>query len=94
MLKDFDIKTVLTTIKIPQANAPVEPVHQVILNMPITKDISNKVFDYIYPWSETLAYIEWSIRNYYHCTIQATSGQAIFSDTLYSTSRQLQSSEL
>ena len=50
--------------------------HQVILNMLVTKDISNKVFDYIYPWGETLEYIAWEIRASYHCTIQATPGQA------------------
>ena len=45
----FDIKPVLTTNKKPQANAPSERVHQVILNMIVAKDLSNKVFDYIDP---------------------------------------------
>ena len=49
MLKDFDIKTVLTSVKNPQSNAPVEQVHQVILNMLDTKDLDNKVFEYIDP---------------------------------------------
>ena len=48
--KDFGIKTVLTTIKNPQTNTPVERVHQVILNMLVTKDFDNRVFDHIYPW--------------------------------------------
>ena len=52
----FDIKPVLTTIKNLQANAPVEWLKQVILNMIVTKDISNKVLDYIDTWGETLAY--------------------------------------
>ena len=30
-------------------------VYQVILNMLVTKDIDNKVFDYIDPYGETLA---------------------------------------
>ena len=55
--KDFDIKPVLTTIKIPQANAPVKQVHQLILNMLVTKDISNQVFNYIDPCGETLTSI-------------------------------------
>ena len=57
LLKDFDMKSVLTFVKNPQANAPVEKVHQVILNMLVTKDLDNKVLNYIDPWGETLAYI-------------------------------------
>ena len=78
LLKDFNIKTVLTLVKNPQANAPVERVHQVILNMLGTKDLDNKVFDYIDTWGETLAYILWAIRASYHFTIMATPGQALF----------------
>ena len=48
LLKDFDIKSVLTKIKNPQSNYLVERVHQVILNMLATKDLDNKVFVYIY----------------------------------------------
>ena len=47
LLKDLDIKPTLTTIKNPQANAPVEQLHQVILNMIFTKDLDNKFFNYI-----------------------------------------------
>ena len=54
LLNYFDIKPVLTTIKNPQANAPVKRVHKVILNMLVTKDLDNKISDYIYPWGETL----------------------------------------
>ena len=78
LLKDPDIKPVLTSVKNPQANTPVDRVHQVILNMLSTKDIDNKVFDYIYPWVKTLAYISWEIRASYHRTIMDTSGQAVF----------------
>ena len=78
MLKYFDIKPVLTSVKSPQDNAQVEQVHQVILNMLVTKDLDNKVFDYIYQWGETLAYIAWAIRASYHRTIMATTGQASF----------------
>ena len=48
--KDFDIKPVLITIKNPQDNAPVKWVHQVMLNMIVTKDLANKFFEYIYSW--------------------------------------------
>ena len=54
-LNDFYIKHVLTKIKNPQGNSPVERVHQVILNMIVTKDPDNKVFDLIDTWGETLA---------------------------------------
>ena len=59
LLKDFNIKPVLTKIKKTQANAPVERVHQVILNMHVTKDIDTKVFNRIDIWGETLASIAW-----------------------------------
>ena len=77
MLKGFGIKSVLTTIKNPQANSPFERLHQVILNIIVTKDLANKVFDYIHPWGENLASIAWSIRDSYHRTIRATPGQDI-----------------
>ena len=57
LLKDFVIKSVLTIIKNEQANALVEWVHKVILNMLVTKDIDIRVFNHIYPWVENLAYI-------------------------------------
>jgi Integrase core domain. len=44
LIKDFDIKPKCTTVENPQANAPVERVHQVIHNMIRTKDLSNRVF--------------------------------------------------
>ena len=47
LIKDLGIKTVLTSVKNTQSNAPVERVHQVILYMLVTKDIDNKVFEHI-----------------------------------------------
>ena len=57
--------------------------HQVILNILVTedlvtKDLVTKVFGYIYPLGETLAYMAWSIRASYHLTIQFTLGQDVF----------------
>ena len=74
LLKDFNIKPVLLKIKNPQTNAPVEWVHQVILNMLVTKEIPNKVFDYIYPWGENIESIAWEIQASYHRPIQAIDG--------------------
>ena len=65
------------TIKNSQADNLVERLQQVILNMFVTKDLDNKVFDYIYQWGETLSSIAWAIRASYYCTIMVTPGQAI-----------------
>ena len=69
MLKDFNVKPVLNTIKNPQANTPVERLHQVVLNILVTKDLDNKVFDHIDPWGENLATIAWAVRDSYHRTL-------------------------
>ena len=70
--------TCISSVENPQDNAPVERVHQVILNMLFTKDVDNKFFDYIDPWGETLASIAWVIMVSYHSIIIATLGQAVF----------------
>ena len=57
LLKDFDIKPVLASDKNPQAKYPVERLHQVIVNMLVTKDLDKNVFEYIDPWGESLASI-------------------------------------
>ena len=58
LIKYLDLKPVLTSVKNPQDNSPVERVHQVILNILVTKDLDNKLFDHIGLWGENLAYIE------------------------------------
>ena len=78
MIKDVYIKYVLITIKNPQSNATGELVNQVILNMLVTKYLDKKIFENIYPWGETLAYIVWKIRASYHCNIMATPVQDVF----------------
>ena len=78
LINDFDIKPVLMIVKNPEDNTSMERLHQVILNILVTRDIDNKVFDHIDPWSETLAYIAWAIRSSFHRTIMATPGQAVF----------------
>ena len=47
--------------------------------MIFTKDLDNKVFEYMDPWGETLAYIAWNIRDSYHHTILDPPVQAVFS---------------
>ena len=56
----------------------MERLHQVILDIFVTKDLDNKVFDHIYPLVETLEYIAWEIRASCHHTIMVTIGQAVF----------------
>ena len=63
----------------PQANGPVERVHQVIHYMIVTKDISTRVFDYIDPWTEILSSaVAWAIRASHHSTLDATPAQLVF----------------
>ena len=45
--------------------------------MLVTKDIDKRIFDYIYPWGETLAYKECVMRASYHFNIRSTLGQAV-----------------
>ena len=78
LTKEFDIKPVLTYVKNPQDNTPVEQVHQVILNILVTKGLDKKVFGYIYLWGETLSYIARAIIAYYNRTIMATPGKYVF----------------
>ena len=52
--------------------------HQVILNILVTKDTDNKLFNYIDPWGETLASIAREIMTSYHHTITFTLVQAVF----------------
>ena len=78
LLKDFDIKPVLTSVKNPQDNAPVERVHKVILNMLVTKDLGKNILDYIDQWGDDPEYGACEIRDSYHCTIMATPGQDVF----------------
>ena len=77
-LKEFYIIPVLTLVKSHQANAPVERVHQVILNMLVTKYLDNEFFNYIDPRGKTLESISWVIKASYHQTIMSTPGQAVF----------------
>lgn len=78
LLKDFQIKPRLTTVKNPQANAPVERIHQVVGNMLRSKDLANHVCDAIDPWTSILQSIGWAVRNSYHSTLEATPAQLVF----------------
>ena len=55
LLKDWSVKPKCTTIKNPQANSPIERIHQVIRHMLLTKNLKEKIFDYIDPFGSILA---------------------------------------
>ena len=86
LIKDSYIKPVSMKIENPQTNSLMEHLNQVILNVLVTKDLATKVFDYNYLLGETLAYIAWSIRAFYHLTIQVAPFQYILTETWYSAS--------
>ena len=50
LIHNFSIQIVCTIVNNSQENTSVEQVNQVIYNMLVTKDLRNKVFDYIYTW--------------------------------------------
>ena len=52
--------------------------HQVILNILVTKDLFYKVFNYIYSWGETLTSISWEIRASDDRSIYGKPGKAVF----------------
>ena len=78
LLKDFDIKPKVTSVKNPTANAPVERVHQIIGQMLLTKNLGSRIFDHIDPWGDILSSIAWAIRASYHSTLKATPGQLVY----------------
>ena len=78
LLKDWSIKPKATTIKNPQSNSPIERVHQVIRHMLLTKNLKEKIFDYLDPFGSILASVAWAIRASYNSTTDATPAQLVF----------------
>ena len=68
----------LTSIKNPQSNAPVERVHQILNYMFLTKDLNSQTFDYIDPWGEILSSIAWAVRASHHTTFDKNPAQLVF----------------
>ena len=62
----------------------VERVNQVIYNMLVSKDFDEKVFEYIYIWDKTIAYIAWKISASYLLTIGDTQSQTVISKDMIS----------
>ena len=45
----------------------------------VTKDLSNKIFDYIDLWGENLSLISWAVRASHNSTLNKTPAQIVFS---------------
>ena len=71
MLKDWAIKPVCTTIKNPQANSPIERIHQVLRHMLLTKNLTEETFDYLDPFGHILASVAWAVRASYNSATDA-----------------------
>ena len=78
LLQDWSIKPVCTTVKNPQANSPVERIHQVIRHMFLTKNFKETIFDNIDPFGAILASVAWAVRASYNSSTQATPAQLVF----------------
>ena len=78
LLKDWAIKPVCTTIKNPQANSPIERIHQVLRNMLLTKNLPEETFDYLDPFGHILASVAWAVRASYNSSTDATPAQLVF----------------
>ena len=56
----------------------MERVHQVILNILVTKDIDSKLFNHKFLWGKTPEYIALTIKASYYSNIVDPPGQAVF----------------
>jgi len=76
--KNFAIKPKCTAIKNPQANSPIERIHQVLQSMFTTKNLPHQVFNLIAPFGEILSSLAWAVRASYNTAAQATPSQLVF----------------
>ena len=78
LLNDWSIKPKPTTIKNPQANSPVERIHQVLRHMFLTKNLKERTLDYVDPFGDILASVAWAIRASYNSATDSTPAQNVF----------------
>ena len=78
LLKDWSIRPQCTTIKNPQSNSPIERIHQVLRHMLLTKNLKEKIFDYIDPFGSILASVAWAVRASYNSSTDSTPAQLVF----------------
>ena len=78
LLDSYGIKSRVTTVGNPQANAILERVHQVIANMlRSTKLMQNPIKD-ASEFTAKLQSIQWAINSTYHTTLRASPAQLVF----------------
>ena len=73
---DYGLKSKPITTKNPQSNAIIEQIHQIIVNIIRTFDVSNIVNNN--PWSGILAATIFTIHTTYHTTLQTSPMQLVF----------------
>ena len=73
---DYGLKRKPITTRNPQSNAIIERIHQNIVNIISTFDVSNIVNND--PWSGILAATMFAVRATYHTTLQASPMQLVF----------------
>ena len=78
LLKTFGIKAKHIIVRNPQANAVLERVHQVVVDMLRSKDLENYDPDQDNLWSDILASVAGAIRSIVHSTLEATQGKLVF----------------
>ena len=78
LLKDWSIKPKCTTIKNPQANSPVERIHQVLRHMFLTKNLREQVLDSLDPFGSILSSVAWAVRASHNSATNATPAQLVF----------------
>jgi hypothetical protein len=78
MCLSYGVKPKPTSIKIPQANALLEQIHQVVMTMICTSEIN--MADSVAPSDiyAVLTKASWAIRSTYHMVLKASPGAAIF----------------
>ena len=62
-----------------QASYILERIHQVVPNLVLKFNLKNNYLDEDDPWSGILAATSFVVCSTYHTTLQATSGQLLFS---------------
>ena len=73
---DYGLKSKPITTRNPQSNVIIKRIHQTIVNIIRTFDVSNIVNNN--PWSGIIAATMFAVRSTYHTTLQASPMQLVF----------------
>ena len=78
LLKGFSIKLTPTTINNHQSKTILERVHQVLVSMLRTKNLTKYDFDDMDPWISLLDLVACAIYRAHHTTLQAIPDKLVF----------------